>query len=1007
MNMENFSTILNFLEQYHDSERPALICAGESLSYRQLLADAKQIARGLVAEGLRKGDRVLFLMRSSADAFRALFGILYAGGVYVAADPEWPEERLQFVAEDGQTVYTMTDQACARLRERAPAAAKLPEVRGEDEAAVYYTSGSTGQPKGVVLHHLVFGTTLPDALAPPANWSTAQIIFRLSFVASIMDSCYALTRGNTIVFASDQERNSIEQLAASMERHQVDCIAGSASIFLRYLAHPDFARVFSGLRFVSLGAERADPSVVARLSELTAAELYIHYASSEMFLCAEYHYRRDGQVHLGKAAWGAAVYLLDEGLEEVPPGQTGELFIGGISGNYGRYLNLPELNAEKYVVHPRFGRLFRTGDLARLEPDGEITILGRMDGMVKLHGQRIELAEIENAIGNYPGVRRAAVRLIGEAPYERLAAYFSGAEELSEAELRRYLAGRLPYYMVPSLFMKLDNMPENANGKLDYRALPPIDPPRPEYAPPETPREKLLCEIFGQVLKTDGPVSVNESFLALGGDSISAMVAASRLRKRGFSFEARWLFVAPTARQLAPMLIPVTEEAEPEEPDLPPELTPGQRAAIQAGIGWEAVECVYPVTRVVREKLAERAPYLVYGMWEIEAGTVNPEDLKRRLAEMTAKHQALRSVFLCPEGEAPLQVVLRTHTPALFCVDLRGLAEGEGLSPKQKAYFRNLIRLDAARPKDLEREVLFRVGLVRISQTKSILFLAYSHLLLDGAGTARILQELMEPVKIYPDRELWRRRMIRLYHRDHSASLDYWKKLLEGCHGWTALPMKAGEAGALSPETFYAAGGKGLYAAAAAWCRARQVTVAALLHYAFGRALMALQQVDEVCFCSEGNGRTAEDAELAGMFVLRFPVRLSRGDSLTDCQAQLLTSAAHFHVWGILEPAMVSGWERCHGVLNVQNIFAEQGKARQVLGAAAVSDAYDQARDLEKLVLLSHAERERWFLRVSLDEALGLSCSTAYNGNRYGTEPMRELTREFLRQLHGIVKGED
>ena len=1000
-----FSTIMNTVDQFAGSGRTALICGEEKLTYRRLAEDARLIAGGLAAAGIRKGDRVLFCMRTSADAIRALFGIFYAGAVCVAADLDWPEERRRFVAEDGRTVFSMTDEAFRRLRGRAPSAAELPQVGGRDEAAVYYTSGSTGEPKGVVLHHIVFGQTMPDEHTPAPKWTVAQIIFKLSFVASIMDSCFAFTRGNTVLMATDEERSSVDLIAAAMEKHHADCMAASASIFARYLENPAFARAFSKLRFVSLGAERVDASVASGLSSVTGADIFVHYASSEMFLCAEYLYRNDGEVHLGKAVPGVRMYLLDEKLEDVLPGREGELFVGGTAAEYGHYLNRPDLNAEKYLEHPRYGRLFRTGDMARLETDGEVTITGRMDRMVKLHGQRIEIAEIENRMGSYPGIRRAAVRLLGESPRELLAGYFTGSQDVSETEFRKYLADHLPYYMVPSLFMHLDAMPENANGKLDYRALPLIDLPKQEYEPPETEREKLLCGIFADVLKTGGPVGVNDHFMALGGDSITGMAVASRLLRQGYSFEVRWLFTAPTARQLAPLLVPAAKTEGTAEKAVMTEPTPGQQNAIEKTVGWRNTECVYPVTRVVEEKLEDKATYLVYGMWETDAAAVDPETFGLRLNDMTAKHQALRSVFCLAEGEEHLQVVLREHKPDCFSVDLRALSAADGtLSPRQKAYFRSLIRLDTLRPRDLEREVLFRAGLIRISETKSILFLSFSHLILDGTGVTRILQELAGHAEVRQDKSVWDKRLSRLYRKDHTMSLRYWQNLLEGCRAFTKIPMKESDTADLSPETFYIAGGKGLYDRIVTYCRVHRSTVSTVIHYAFGRALMEMLATDDVCFLSEGSGRTPEDAELPGMFVLRFPVRLNRRDTLKDCQAQLILSAAHFDVWGIREPVFAAGWEKNSPVLNVQNIFDDPGAPKQIMSTRTLADNFEQTRELERQALMTHMEKNRWFLRVSMDERLALSCSVAYNAARYFSDWMKGFQREMIRQLRAAVK---
>ena len=1001
---------MNTLDRFRDSERTALICGSDTLSYRQMLTEAKQIARGLAAAGVRKGDRVLFCMRSSADAILGLLGILYAGGAYVAADPDWPEERLRFAAGDAKTVYSMTDETVRILRENKHPAAELPDVNGKDEAAVYYTSGSTGQPKGAVLHHIVLGTLLGSLFASvllddPAyeHWETFLSIYRIHFVPMLSSIVITFCRGKTLILPTEAESRSIDLLASAVRRHRPDVLAGTPSVALRYLENPSFAGSFSGFMYFALGGEKVTPSVLSRLSAAAKGAIVIPYGSSEMLTCAEYYYRNDGRIHLGTSGADIHLHPLDENMEDLSPGEQGELYVGGTAAAYGHYLNRPDLDAEKYVEHPRFGRLFRTGDMVRVEGDGEITIIGRMDGMVKLHGQRIEAAETENAMGSYPGIRRAAVRLLGEAPNEMLAGYYTVCGDVSETELRRYLADRLPYYMVPSLFMQLEQMPENAHGKLDYRALPLIAVPKREYVPPETEQERLLCELFNEVLGRREPVGVNDSFLALGGDSLSAMVAVSRLRKRGFSFEVRWLFTAPTARQLAPLLVPMPEP-EGRTEDVPLTLTSGQRESVEKNIGWKNVECCYPVTRAVGEKLDDRDPYYTFGLFEIAASAMTPDSLRQRAAEMTQKHFSLRSVFLCRDGEEHLQVVLREHQPDCFSVDLSALSAGDGLSPRQKAYFRSLIRLDMSRPKDLEKDVLFRVGLVRVSEKRSMLYLAVSHLLLDGIGMERILHELMDrKIEISPDRELWQRHFARLYHSDAAAPSAYWQKLLHGCDGFSFLPAKSAAGGPAAPEFLYAAGGKRLYEQITDYCVSRHTTFAALMHYAFGRMLMERLSADDVCFLSVGSGRTAEDAELPGMFYVCFPVRLRRGDSLADCQTQLLSSAAHMSEWEAAEPLFTAGWKKCHATLDIVNFFSDpEGIGRRV-EPFELSDTPDQHRTFMEHFLPSNREDLGWRFMIETDDRLGFFCAGAYNANRYEAERMKKLSQDFIRQLRRII----
>ena len=1007
MDTENFSTLINTMEQYRNSEKIALICGDKKLTYKQLIADSKYIAQALVSEGIKKGDRILFCMKRTVNAICALLGIIYAGGVYVAADTEWPKDRLDFVSKDAQTVFSMTDENYKILLEKDFISTELPIVNGEDEVAVYYTSGTTGQPKGTVLHHAVLGSQIMFNPVYQEKWKIYINISKLAFVASMLDMCVSLFKGKTFVLATSDEQHSIELLSASMKRNNADAMNITPSVLLRFLENASFAEAFNKLNFLVLGGEKLLPVVIEKISKLTNAVIAIGYGSSEMGHCTEYRYMNDGKVHLGANGYGVKLYVLNEDMEETARGNDGELFIGGTPAKYGHYLNRPDLDAEKYVEHHRFGRLFKTGDLAFLEDDGQISIIGRADSMVKLHGQRIEIAEIENATENFAGIKRAAVKLTGEAPHEMLAAYYSVSEEIQESELRRHLADKLPYYMVPSVFMRLDKMPENANGKLDYRALPPIKMPEQRYIAPETDKEKLLCKIFGEILQVKNPISVNDSFFALGGDSISAMLVISRLQKFGYYFEIRWLFAMPSVRQAAPLMIPIKEK-ESSESVMLPEILQNQHEAVNKNIGYDKVECVYPVTRAVSEKLENNDPYFMYFLFEVDALAITPDAMKQRISELIVKHQALRSVFSVSDNKEHIQVVLREHDPDYFSVNLAKLSEGDELSLKQKAYLRTLLELDLKRPKNLNKDVLFRVGLIRISKKKSILFIACSHLLLDGIGATIIIRELTDhKIDVHNDKKLWYKRILRLYNTKNAIySLNYWKELLNGCKGFTRFPMKETSKRSIIPKIFYSASGKKLYEQILKYCVSHKITIAALIHFVFGKMLMELSQSDDVCFISIGSGRTADDAYLPGMFFVNFPVRLKRGNSLVDCQMQLISSQEYMNLLAVEEPEFMSDWKKCYAVLDVVNLFADNGQKLKKINTFELAETPEQNKKFIENFISENIEEFSWRFLIDTDEQLGFICAGSYNAACYDSAYMEKISQNFLRQLRMIINGD-
>ena len=757
MEKRQFTTILDTLEQYQGSEKIALICGEDELSYRELIADARHIARGLMAEGVRKGERVLFSMHRTVDAIRALLGILYAGASYVAADPEWPRERLDFAARDARTVFSMTDESCHRLREREPSSGELPEVRGEDEAAIYYTSGSTGQPKGAVLCHIALVSPFLDAAFDELAWETYLVNSKLTFVVAGINFFTAFSRGKTILFSTESEHSSLDLLAAFMERHHADGIHSMPSVFLRFLENPSFARAFSKLKFVVVSGEMILPSVAEKISRATKGALLIDYGTTETFHCTIYPYRNDEKIHMGNAAYGTRLHILNEALEEISLGGEGELFIGGIPAKYGHYLNRPELDAEKYVEHPRFGRLFRTGDLARREKDGEITLLGRKDGMVKLHGQRIEIGEVENAMMGFPGIRQAAVSLVGESPHEMLAGCYTAAGEVSETELRRHLSDRLPYYMVPARLVFLREMPLNSNGKTDRPALAKMIPPKVSYRAPVTSEEKLLCTLYGEVLGLREPVGVTDSFFELGGDSIAAMALLSLLRERhALRLRMVDIFIHPRPQELARAAKKHGEESpEASEESLPP--LPQELQEWKAAGGIEEIypaEAASKLYFLLQESGSAYTRGLLLNLRLRLRRSFSREAFTRRIQNILRRHPALRSFFRRDREGQLWQVFRREGEVPVYYRSLKDFTEDarERFLP---GFFR--VMDEAAAP--------FQAGCFPLGEGRSEILLRLMHTHVDGMSVRLIVNELAadsEPMgedSFYPyRRQRWRMR---------------------------------------------------------------------------------------------------------------------------------------------------------------------------------------------------------------------------------------------------------
>ena len=493
-----FKTILDVLEAQRDKEEPALICADERLTYREMVLRARGIAEGLLSRGVKKGDRIVVTAPKSADMVCAIFGIFYAGAVFVPTDKRWPEERLDFVKADTgcslvldeKLLREITEEKHLKLSSRqdgkiinkndnqvtAPEVGDIPSVSPDDTAAVFYTSGSTGNPKGVVIHHKALQIMDPDSEDNEvfSHCRVYHCIANFTYVLALLECISAFNYGRCILVSTDEELASPALLASSILKYQVDIFSATPSVMLRLMELPFFKEPFSKLKYVALTGEAASPDALERISAATGACVQLHYGSTEMLRCAAFFFENGEDILLGRYPHGVMLYILNENGEIAEPDSEGEICISSPASESGYYLNQPELTAEKYIDHPELGRLFRSGDYGVRTKEGNIKLLGRNDGMIKLSGQRIEISEIESAMESFPGVIRAAACLKKVSGNDALCGFFTAESEIDDRKLRDHLASKLPVYMIPSFLKKIEEFPENTSGKIDRGRLPDI-----------------------------------------------------------------------------------------------------------------------------------------------------------------------------------------------------------------------------------------------------------------------------------------------------------------------------------------------------------------------------------------------------------------------------------------------------------------------------------------------------------------------------------------------------
>lgn len=561
---------------------PAVLFEDKLLSYQELNARANRLAHFLQTQGVGVETCVGICAERSLEMAVGLLGILKAGGTCVPLDPEYPPERLILMMQDTHVPVLLTQ---AHLLTRLPehkavvtcldtdweriaqhSAENLPHTHIIEQAAyIIYTSGSTGIPKGVVLQHasvcnriawgqMVHPLTAADRVLQEASFS---------FDFAIWEFFGSWSAGAQVILARPGGQRDIDYLIALIAHHQITILHLIPSL-LRVFLEQDGLERCQCVRHVYGGAEPLPFDLWQRFTERMDAQLHNVYGPTEASIdstCWTSGKETSGKiVPIGKPIANAQVYLLDKYTQLVPIGVPGEVYIGG-SGLARGYLNRPELTAERFIPHPfsrkAGARLYRTGDVARYLPDGNIEYVGRADHQVKVRGFRIELGEIEAALKNHPDIREAVAVVREDQPGEkRLVAYLVPEHEqvLSIGELRAFLQEKLPDYMIPTRFLSLAHLPLTSHGKVDRKSLPMPDADRPDlkksYVAPRTPVEEALAEIWAQVLGL-AQIGIYDNFFELGGDSIRSIQIVAHAKTAGLHFSVQQLFRHQTIADLA------------------------------------------------------------------------------------------------------------------------------------------------------------------------------------------------------------------------------------------------------------------------------------------------------------------------------------------------------------------------------------------------------------------------------------------------------------------------
>ncbi|WP_218053903.1 non-ribosomal peptide synthetase [Streptomyces rhizosphaericus] len=753
------STVAGLFAERVRSAPDATALDGEAgpVSYRELDTRANRLAHRLIGQGAGPERPVAVLMDRSVELVVALLAVVKAGGVYVPLDTRAPGDRLRSVVAEAGAEVLLTDRAWERMAADISDTARTllvesesgPEPGPESESgddgspseppnvalspdnALYlmFTSGSTGRPKGVAVRHRDVTALVADRAF--ADHDRVLVHSPQAFDASTYELWVPLLRGGRAVLApaGDVDADTVRRAIAE---YGVSCLWLTAGLF-RLLAQ-EAPECLRGAREVWTGGEAVPPGAVRRVlaacPDLTVMDGYgptetTTFATRRPFRAGEELPR---SLPIGRPLDNTRTYVLDGALQPQPPGIPGELYIAGAGVARG-YHGRPGATAERYLADP-FGpsgsRMYRTGDIVAWTDDGELRFVGRADDQLKVRGFRIEPGEIEAALTRHEAVAEAVVALARVADRTLLTGYavpVGGAELPGAGELRSFLGGLLPDYMVPSAFVTLDALPLTRNGKVDRRRLPAPDPAAAGtagYVAPRTDTERALAEIWGTLLGRER-IGAEDNFFHLGGDSILSIQVASRARQAGLAFTPRELFRHPTVASLAAVTTPTATPAADTGPvtgEVP--LTPIQHWFF----GMRTDRPGHFNQSVVVE--LQREPDL--------------RALRAALDALLVHHDALRTRFepgaegnprqYCPQPDLTAPAPLREHDLSGLDADLCRAAEDAAMAEAQAGF-------------DLARGPLLAARLFHRGEgQRPTLFLTAHHLVVDGVSWRVLLEDL-------------------------------------------------------------------------------------------------------------------------------------------------------------------------------------------------------------------------------------------------------------------------
>ncbi len=890
-----------------------------SMNYSRLNHAAGAVARALLEKGIEPEQPVALVTHRSVEMMIAMLGVLKAGAAYVPMAIDAPTERLRFMTEDTETPLVLSTRALLETLEKTGLEKEIlyiDDIPSETEysnredvdashlAYVIYTSGTTGLPKGVLIEHRQV-TAYVHAFLKEFPLEKKDVVLAqaaYTFDASVEELYPVLTRGGQLVVARPEQVRDAKLLAAAVDRYRATLISCSPLLLNELNKLPRL----ESLRFIISGGDVLRPEHISHLSRQAA--VYNTYGPTETTVCATYYRCRPGEegiIPIGRPIANTHVYIMNDKQNLLPAGIAGEICIAGDGVSRG-YLKRPELTSEKFVSPglrdrghetaekkdpeelmvdflaegfvPNGGPqllspIYKSGDLGRWLPDGNILFMGRIDTQVKIRGYRIELGEIESSLLSQPDITEAAViDRTGEDDEKYLCAYFVSPVEYTVTRLREVLAQRLPEYMIPQYFVPLEKLPQTSSGKLDRRALPePVErlAAGAEYTAPRDDVEETLVRIWEEVLGMRGitKIGIHDNFFEIGGHSLKAVqVVNAAAKELQCDLALGQLFRHPTVAGLAAVIEENVTGGYMQIEELPQqdhyELSYAQkRLWILYRMEPQSSAYNMPDHMILHEAVDETVPAKV-------------------IDTLAQRHESLRTRFHEIDGE-PVQVVEPQSKVKLLTEDISALSPAEQEERLQR-FYREIFE----QPFNLETGPLFRVKLVKCSQEKYDFIYAMHHIVSDGWSMEILKREFfqlysafrggepspLEPLRVqYKDFASWQNRLLADSGQVQAAQL-FWQEQLARELPILNLPREPqyAQTGGMEPtgaayRTVVPAGVKEVMKTMA---RERNASLFMVILAGFNLFMSHLTGQEDILLGMAGAGREHDDLKsIAGFFI--------------------------------------------------------------------------------------------------------------------------------------------